>query len=282
MSLTFIVGDTGSGKTAFATYLLKTRYITEGKRIWRKSCALIAEQNVACGRNYSFPEQVPFYTNYRVRLHVGYKRYYEPYYFNPYYYGITNDRIATEYAALGGVLVFDEAQRIFDSRKSATFADFASYAFEIHRQGHYDIIMIAQRGKLMDCNIRELGVRVIEIVGMENETGSAGQITSSTWHCREFDDWRDAEKYFTRGEKTYTETEYTNRGNIFESFNSHERVKEFLPPEGLDFDYLPHEKPENVTERQAQFYQTGEPEGYRGKATGDSDNKKGKGKEKAA
>lgn len=274
MSLTFIVGDTGSGKTAFATYLLKTKYIKVGRNIHRKSCALIAEQNAKYGRNFTPPDKVPFYTNYHVRLHVGYKRYYEPYYFNPYYYGVTNERIDTEYAALGGVLVFDEAQRIFDSRKSATFADFASYAFEIHRQGHYDIYMIAQRGKLMDCNIRELGVHVIEIEGMENDTGAAGQIISSVWHCREFDDWREAEKYFQSGEKTYREEKYINRGNIFESFNSFERVKEFLPPEGLDFDYLPHEKPERVTERQEQFYKTGEPENYRRKPSGDKNAKR--------
>lgn len=262
--ITFIVGEAGSGKTALATYLLKQKYIREGQAIHKKSCALIAEQSAKFGRNFTPPDRVPIYTNYHVRLHVGFNRYFEPYYFNPYYYGVTNDTMDTEYAALGGVLVFDESQRIFNSRKSATFADFVSYAFEIHRQGHYDIILIAQRGKLLDCNIRDLGVHVIEVVDMENETGAAGYIRSSKWHCRESDNWSDAEEYFTDGEKTYTETEYENKGNIFESFDSFERVSEFLPPKGLDFDYLPHKKPENLTAREEAFYKSGEPKGYRG------------------
>ncbi len=261
--ITFILGETGAGKTAFATFLLKTKYIKEGKKIWRKSCDLIEEQNKKLGTNYSLPEQIPFYTNFHVKLHVGYKRYYEPYYFNPYYFGVSNEVMATEFAALGGVLVFDEAQRIFNSRKSASFADFVSYAFEIHRQGHYDIILIAQRGKLLDCNIRDLGVHVIEIAGMENEKGEAGHILRSVWKCREFDCWSEAEKNFTNGEKTYHEKEYVNSGNIFESFDSYERVKEFLPPEGLDFDYIRHGVIENLTARQKEFYKPGEPKGYR-------------------
>ncbi len=263
--ITFIVGETGAGKTAFATYRLKEKYIHEGKKILKKSRALIEEQNTKYGRNLTLPDQVPFYTNFPVKLHVGYRKYYEPYYFNPYYFGVANDTMPTEFAALGGVMVFDEAQRIFNSRKSATFADFVSYAFEIHRQGHFDITLIAQRGKLLDCNIRDLGVHVIEIVGMDNNIGEkSGCLRGSTWYCREFENWSDADAYLTNGEKTYKETDYTNRGNIFNSFDSFSRVSEFLPPKGLDFDYLPHNAPQGLTEREKAFYKPGEPGEYRG------------------
>lgn len=263
--ITFIVGETGAGKTAFATYRLKKKYLREGRKILKNSRALIAEQNEIFGRNLTLPEKVPFYTNFPVKLHVGYNKYYEPYYFNPYYFGVPNDTMPTQFAALGGVLVFDEAQRIFNSRKSATFADFVSYAFEIHRQGHFDITLIAQRGKLLDCNIRDLGVHVIEIVGMENDVGKAsGCLRGSTWHCREFENWSDAEAYLMSGAQTYKETTYKNRGNIFESFDSFSRVSEFLPTQGLDFDYLPHNAPASATARQKEFYKSGEPKGYRG------------------
>lgn len=278
MSLTIITGITGAGKTGLATFRIENKYLTEGKEIWRRSCALIREQAEKYGREFSLPEQVPIYTNYHVKLHVGYNRYFEPYYFNPYYFGVPNEEMPTQFAALGGVLVFDEAQRIFNSRKSASFADFVSYAFEIHRQGHYDITLIAQRGKLLDCNIRDLGAHVIEVVGMKNDTDVAGHVVRSTWHCREFENWSDTEQYLTKGEGTYTETTYVNEGNIFESFDSYERMKEFLPPEGFDFDYLPHAKPKEATERQKVFYKSGEPKAYRGNLTKEDQTKKCKDK----
>lgn len=275
--ITFIIGAAGAGKTALAAYFLKTKYLEEGKEILRKSCALIDRANVQFGRQLSKPDRVPFYTNFRVRLHVGYKRYYEPYFMNGYYFGIANDVMETQFIAPGSVMVLDEAQRIFDSRKSGTFADWASYAFEIHRQARLDIYLIAQRGMLFDRNIKELGVRVIEVVGMENEEDLGGNVEKSTWHCREFENWQAAEQSLNTGEKTYKETTYVNDGNIFESFDSYAKLGEFLPPEGKDFDYLPQEKPERLTAREKEFYKTGEPKEYRSRPkNGESDKKKDK------
>lgn len=99
MSLTFIIGETGAGKTAFATYLLKEKYITEGRNLLRRSCRIIEEANRKYGRNYTVPDKVPFYTNYNVKLHVGYRKYYEPYFLNGYYFGVENEEIDTERVA---------------------------------------------------------------------------------------------------------------------------------------------------------------------------------------
>ncbi len=271
--ITFIVGETGSGKTALATYFVQQKYLYEGKDIWNRSCSLIDGVNKKFGRNYSKPNKVPFYTNYSMRLHVGYKKYYEPYFQNPYYFGVANEEMDTQFMAVGSVGVFDEAQRIFDSRKSSTFADFVSYAFEIHRQARLELYLLAQRGKLLDCNIRELGVHVIEVVRMDNEFDAAGNVVRSTWHCREFENWREAEKYFTNGDGEYTETEYVNEGNIFESFDSYEKIEMFLPQEGKDFSYLPHKKPDNLTEREKEFYKPGAPKKFRGQESREKENK---------
>lgn len=261
--ITFIVGETGSGKTALATYFLIQKYLDEGRDIHKRSCSLIEEVNKKFGRNFTPPDKVPFYTNYSMRLHVGYKKYYEPYFQNPYYFGVANKDMDTQFMAVGGVGVFDEAQRIYNSRKSATFADFVSYAFEIHRQARFELYLIAQRGKLLDCNIRELGVHVIEVVRMDNEFDAAGNIVRSTWYCREFENWGEAQRYFESGEGEYTETEYEYEGNIFESFDSYEKIEMFLPQQGKDFSYLPHKKPENVSKREAKFYEPGPPKKFR-------------------
>lgn len=274
----FIVGETGSGKTALATYFLQEKYLNEGKDIWKRSCALINWANIKFDRNYTLPNKVPFYTNYSMRLHVGYNKYYEPYFQNPYRFGVANNEMDTQFMAVGGVGVFDEAQRIFDSRKSATFADFVSYAFEIHRQARFELYLIAQRGKLLDCNIRELGVHVIEVVRMDNEFDAAGNVVRSTWHCREFENWREAEQYFTTGEGNYTETEYEYEGNIFESFDSYEKIEMFLPQKGKDFSYLPHKKPENVSKREEKFYDPGPPKKFRSREPSAQEDKNERGR----
>ena len=273
--ITFIIGDNGTGKTALATYFLQEKYINEGEEILRKSCELIRETNAELGTNYSLPDKVPFYTaNFRAKLHVGYKEYYEPYFLNGYYFGVANEEMDTQFVPPFSVLVFDEAQRIFNSRESSTFPEFVSYAFEIHRHARLDITLIAQRGMLIDCNIREVGVHVIEVVSMENEKDIAGNIFRSTWHCREFDDWSSAEAYLKSGEKTYKETTYTNEGSsIYASYNSFDKLTAFLPPKGKDFSYLPYEKPADVSEREAKFYNTARPKEYRSKPKLKAENK---------
>ena len=262
-TITFIIGETGAGKTSLAKYFIQEAYRNEGKRILRRSCELIKKANKDFKRNYTLPEKVPIYTNFHVNLHIGYHRYYEPYYLNGYYFGVTNEKVETEYVVPGGWLFLDEAQRILNSRKSSTFADHASYGFETSRQADLRIILIAQRGKLIDCNVRDLGVHVINVVNMENETDAAGNVVRSVWNCREFDGWQAAEKYFQTGEGQYTEKPYINEGNIFKGYDSYEKISEFLPPKGKDFDYLPHTKPEQLTAREEKFYIKGEPKNYR-------------------
>ena len=73
--ITFIVGETGAGKTAFATHLIKELYLTKRTEILRNSCSLINRLNEKFGRDLSFPDQVPVYSNYRVNLHVGSKNF---------------------------------------------------------------------------------------------------------------------------------------------------------------------------------------------------------------
>ena len=282
MSLTFIIGENGAGKNSLLTYLFKQKYLNKGDEIWRKSCALIKKANDETGRNYSFPDKVPFYTvNCRMKLHVGYRKYYEPYFENGYYLGVANDEMDTQFVAPGSVIAFDEATEFFNSRKSSSFADHVNYAFQTHRHNQLDIYFLMPRGMMVDVNIRELGVRVIEVLRRDDKYDAAGNLIRSTWYCREFDNWRLAERYLNNNEETYTETEYTYEGNIHEEYDSYDKRQRFYPQEGKDFSYLPYDKPKNVSDREAKFYEPGEPKGYRGD---DKDEKvsKRKNKEKAA
>ncbi len=257
--ITIIFGATGAGKTAFATYDLKEKYMKDGKNILRRSCQLVEAANMKYGRKLTPPPKVPFYTNYKVKLHVGYKKYYEPFYINGHYFGVTNDEVDTEHIAPGSTIVLDESQRIFNSRESSKFPNWASYGFEIHRQAKMNIYLLAQRGNLIDRNIKELGVHVIEIRGIKNEEDVAGNIVKTKWKCREFEEWAEAERYLKNGEKTYKETDYTNEWSIFDSFDSFEKLKDFLPPKNQDFDYLSQEKPAKIPKREEKFYKLGTP-----------------------
>ena len=232
----------------------------------KRSGELIRAENEKNGTNYSLPDKPPFYTaNYRAKLHVGYKKYFEPYFLNGYYFGVANETMDTQFVPPCSVIVFDEAQRIFNSRESATFPEFVSYAFEVHRHARLDITLIAQRGMLLDCNIREVGVHVIEVVGLEHEKDLAGNIVRSTWHCREFENWSDANEYLKNGAPTYKETTYVNEWNIFAEYDSYDKIAAFLPPKGKDFSYLPYDPPAKLTEREKKFYKSGRPKEYRSK-----------------
>lgn len=265
MSLTFIIGENGAGKNSLLTYLFKRKYLNEGEEIWRRSCALIKKAKAETGRNYSFPDRVPFYTvDCRMKLHVGYRKYYEPYFLNGYYFGVANNEMDTQFVAPGSVLAFDEATKFFNSRKSASFADHVNYGFQTHRHNQLEIFFLAPRGMMLDVNIRELGVRVIEVVDKDDKYDMAGNIIRTTWRCREFDNWRLAERYLKNNEETYTETEYTYAGNIHEEYDSFDKRKEFYPQEGKDFSYLPYDKPKNISKREEKFYESGKPKGNQG------------------
>ncbi len=273
MSLTFIIGENGAGKNSLMTFLLKRLYLNKGESIRRNSQALIKQANKDFGRNYTFPDQVPFYTiNWSVKLHVGYRKYYEPYFLNGYYFGVANEKMDTQFIAPGSVLVFDEATRFFNSRESSSFSEAVSYAFQIHRHARLDIYFLAPRGMMLDVNIRELGVKVIEVIERNEDYDAAGNIIRLTWHCREFENWRMAKQYLEKNEETYTETEYVYEGNIHEEYDSHDKFKEFLPPEGKDFSYLPHDKPKNLSKREEEFYKSGKPKGYRENGNYEKDN----------
>ena len=67
--------------------------------------------------------------------------------------------------------------------------------------------------------------------------------------------------------------EYEYEGNIFESFDSYEKIEMFLPQKGKDFSYLPHKKPDNLTEREKKFYEPGAPKKFRGGEDSEQENK---------
>lgn len=268
--ITIIFGEPGAGKTSLLTYFMKQIYRTEGDRILSYCREEIASENKKRPVPLSMPSAPPIFSDFFVHFLDGYEREYSPYFINGYYFGIQNERMATQYVPPGSKIFLSEAQRYFDSRKSATFPDHVSRAFEMHRHFGLDIYLDAQREGLIDLNIRALCKRFIEVQKSEHERTASGRIIKTTFFCREFDDLISVEQYLS-GVPTGRETTYVNYGNIYRCFESCNHDEDFVPGKGMNYRYLPFlNKGETVPENLKMFYETEEPKGYRRSQRGKS------------
>lgn len=266
--ITIIFGKPGAGKSSLNTHFLIDIYEQQGTYLLERTREKIEQLNRDRERPLTLPEKPPIYSDHQVRFRISYDEYYEPYYINGYYFGIRNTSMRTQFLLPNSKIFLGEVQRYFDSRKSQSFPGWVSRAFEMHRHYGIDLYLELQREGLVDKNIRELGEKFIEVIGMENETDYAGGILSSTFYCREFPDNRAVERYIETDAKTYEETTYTHQGNIFECFDSNAYAKEFLPPEGHDFDLLQFRSQDEVQKLggdQKCFYDWSRPAAYNGK-----------------
>lgn len=272
MAITIIFGESGKGKSSLGTFFLKEIYEKEGDILLRRCRQDIADTNRRLNRNYTLPDRPPLFTTHDVRLHIGYKKFFEPYYINGFYFGLANERMDTMFIPPFSKIWFDEAHKYFNSRKAGSFPAWVSQAFSQQRHFGLDIFLMTTRFMQIDTDIRQTTTRFIEVQGIENKMNFAGVVECSKWKCREWSEWDMVERYLNTKEKTYLETEYVNEGNIFDSYNSFAYKDDFLPSAGKDFSYFSH----IMTAEQRKdpgiykFFAPGEPQEYRGR----SDNKK--------
>lgn len=249
------------------TYFLKESYTAEGRTILKQCKERLEILNAQRKTALAVPDKPPFFADFNVKLHVGYKTYFEPYYINGFYFGLENEKMQTQFLPPYSQIFFGEAQRYYNSRKSSTFPDHVSRAYEMHRHYGYNIYLDVQRVMLIDANVRELCKRFIEVCGMQHTYDDMGRIIKTVFKCHEFNSWVDTNDYLTTGAETYKVTEYTNEGNIFECFDSFNFFENFLPPDGKNFNYLEYKtiaEMKDLPEGIAQFYNRAEPLAYRG------------------
>lgn len=261
-----IFGSPGKGKSSKQVHFAKDLYLTRGRELLH-SCAARVKAFNADGYDLPLPDRVPLFSDFPMRFKVGYEKYFSPYFMNGYYLGLPNDTQPVMTVLPGSVVFLSEGQRYYYSRKANSFPDFVSRFYEMHRHYGLEIYIDVQRPILIDANIRELCEHFIEIVELEHERNFIGLITSSTWKCREWNSWKDVERYQSTGEENYEETEYVNRGNIFRCYDSFTYSHKFIPDDGgILFDHLPPEVVRNIPDEQLRaFYDISEPQTYRSK-----------------
>lgn len=272
MSATLILGDPGAGKTSLMACMVKSIYRTKGRRLLNNSIDLILRLNKTRGiEPFEIPEQPPIYTDvtsFKVKFMVGYEEWFEPYVLNPYYMGVENKKIDTQYVLPYSQIFIPEIQKYADSRKGQTFPAQLSRIFEIRRHFHLDIFMDGHRGRFIDLKIRGMCDRVIEIQGQEHERDELGRIIKTIWHVREFEGYGAYEDYCERGGTDYIENTYSYDGNIFKIYDSFGCENEFVPTAGKGAQFstlkpLTMEEIKQLPKEIAKFYNPNEPKGFR-------------------
>lgn len=262
-----ISGAPGAGKSSLNTYFIKKIYKEQGRTLLESCRAKISELNADRLNPLTLPDKPPIFSDFRVRFLVDYETFFEPYYINGYYLGFANERMQTQYLPPYSKVFLGEAQRYYNSRKSANFPDYVSRLFEMHRHYNLDIYMDVQRVMLIDSNIRDLCRHFIEVQSVNNVTDELDRIVKSVWQCREFSTWTAYSDYLSNGSQNYENKTYVHEGNIFDSFDSYAYFNAFLPGEGKDFNYLKFcnaSELKQLPDSTAAFYDSSEPVGYRG------------------
>ena len=261
--ITIIFGAPGSGKSSLMTHFLSRIYYTDGASRLKRAQKKIETLNEDRAHPLTLPNKPPLYANYKVSLHTGYHKDWEPYYINGYYIGLPNDRMDTIFTPPFSAIFLDEAQRYFNSRKSASTPDWVSRYAEMHRHYGIDLCLCAQRPILIDANVREICKDFYEAREMEHIRDDAGAIAKTVFRVRRFEAWAAVEQYLETGAETYREAAVIHEGDIFAKFDSFSYFAEFVPPdtEGAgDFRYLP-QRPDGKAD--PKFYRTDEPAEYR-------------------
>lgn len=262
--ITIISGAPGAGKSSLNTYFIIREYQENGRILKERCVSKINEINKNRLNPLTPPDKPPIFADYSVKFLVDYDKFFEPFFINGYYLGLTNERMNTQYLPPFSKVFLGEAQRYYNSRRSANFPDHVSRLYEMHRHYGLDIYMDVQRVRLIDPNIRDLCRHFIEVQSMHNTLDKLERIVKSTWYCREFANWTAFEDYLNTGAATFTERCYVYEGNIFDCFDSFGYFDMFLPSEEKDFNYLNFRKRgDNLKPSEEEFYKNGEPIGYR-------------------
>ena len=259
--LTGVYGLPGAGKGCLLTKFAYDLYVNEGRDILRNSCSLIDELNLTRNKKLSYPEKVPIFSDFKISFPVNYKKKYETYFINGFYFGVKNSKLRTLLVPPGSRIFLSEVQRYYDSRKSSSLPSFVSNLYEMHRHWNLDIWLDLQRFSLLDLNIRDIVARFILVEDLQVIKNPLGDIIELIWKCKEFTSAKDVDLYMDKGASTFKDVVFNHKGNIFDYYDSFNNKDKFSPNEGEDFKFLNHDGYVPLSDKA--FYDFNMPKGYR-------------------
>lgn len=273
--ITAIAGKPGAGKTSLMTAIMLYNYMNKRLQALRDCKKYIDEFNETRENKLNKPEDMPQFANYEVKFHIGYEKYYKPYWINDYRFGLPggrNNKYIVQFIPPGSIIYLTEIERILDNRQTATLPQWVSRAFQIHRQYHLEIYLDTQRAFGIDPKIREIAGQFLHVLDQKHDEDKLGNIIHTTWTCYLFERISDYEEYLNKGNMHGAEKiQYDFNGNIFDVYNSFALGAEFLPPDNKSakFNMLEFLSSEQIKELKTSkpeefiFYDSLEPEGYR-------------------
>ena len=224
--ITLIAGKPGVGKTALLTYFAILDMTVNAFERVKRTNAFIGKLN-AGGYNFKYAQRHLVYSNYDITSHMkGYvpRRSYD---MEGFEFGLPDKAHPTKFIYRYSSLFFTESQAFLNSRKSKSFRDSVSRAYEQHRHWDLDVYLDAQRATLIDLNVRELS-SIIYVDELEVKEKN-NKIVKCVWHCRKFLDVREYDK-FDGNSKTYecVKVSFKYDGDIFRCYDSQMNSRLFL------------------------------------------------------
>lgn len=219
--ITIISGDVGSGKTALMTYFAVNHMTVLSFDDVFSSKQEVKRLNKG-GFTLSLPKKHIVYADYDITSGLNKYPRRSSYEVDGFFLGLPNTRQDTIFVPPCSKIFLDEAQKYYNSRRTAIFPDFVSRFYETHRHYKLDIYLACQRSGLIDLNIREIGQRFIEVLELTHKYNNYGQIKKTIWKCIEFYNYFEFENYLNSGkQKGGNIVKYVFEGNIFSCYDSH-------------------------------------------------------------
>lgn len=192
MSIYIYFGLPGAGKSCGGS--VDTQSVPFDWDRMRSSADVISKYNKT-GFNFSYPDHL-LYSNLDIFCYCRGFLPVKSHFVDGYDIGLPNPYHKTVVFPPYSFIVIDEAQRYFYSKSGQSLPRYVTRWFEMHRQQHYDIILICQRPTLIDKDIRDLA-QFREFIKVDNTQDRYGRFTKSVFYFRDFNSNAEVENYLT-------------------------------------------------------------------------------------
>lgn len=222
MSILTVEGEPGSGKSCFLTAMAIQNIYGEPARTARKNCNAFI--NVLNAFGYDLPPAPNHlvYTDYAVTFKSPDCGIRQTWAVDGNKLGFETDKFQPQYIYPYSTIILDEAQQYFYSRDFSSFPKNVSRWFEKHRKFGLNIYLAAQRGGLIELNIRSLG-GAIYLYDVDFKRTLSGA-TKTVWHLERWEHYRD----YADGKPGIKQT-YTFNGDVRKYFDTTEGRELFIP-----------------------------------------------------
>lgn len=222
MSILTVEGEPGSGKSCFLTAIAIQNMYGEAARTARHKCNAFIDKLNACGYDLPHAPRHLVYADFGVTFKSPDCGVREAWSVDGNKLGFETEKFKPQYIYPYSTIILDEAQQYFYSRDFSSFPKNVSRWFEKHRKFGLNIYLAAQRGGLIELNIRSLG-GAIYLYDVDFKHTLSGNV-KTVWQLERWEHYRDY-----ADNKPGTKETYTFNGDVRKYFDTTEGRELFVP-----------------------------------------------------